>query len=154
MSARFHLDPVSWFKGVDEQVLLPQGLTEANFARTPFLVFNRKDDSQVQWVAQAFGPAAMLPLMAALSAASSGADMGLPGLRLQGEALTIATYNVENYVATLRLTPVTDGARTFAEWSAEFDCDERREQELSDLVGGQVFQGGFDALKKHFRGTR
>lgn len=34
---------------------LPQGLTEANFARTPFLVFNRKDDMQVQWVARAFG---------------------------------------------------------------------------------------------------
>ena len=30
---------------------------------------------------------------------------------------------VENYVATLKLTPVTDGARSFAEWSAEFDCD-------------------------------
>ena len=28
-----------------------------------------------------------------------------------------------NYVATLKLTPVTDGDRTFAEWSAEFDCD-------------------------------
>ena len=29
---------------------------------------------------------------------------------------------VENYVATLKLTPVTDGERTFAEWWAEFDC--------------------------------
>ncbi len=29
---------------------------------------------------------------------------------------------VENYVATLKLTPVTDGNRTFAEWWAEFDC--------------------------------
>ena len=29
---------------------------------------------------------------------------------------------VENYVATLRLTPVTDGDKTFLEWSAEFDC--------------------------------
>ena len=29
---------------------------------------------------------------------------------------------VENYVATLKLTPVTDGDRTFAEWWAEFDC--------------------------------
>ena len=29
---------------------------------------------------------------------------------------------VENYVATLKLTPVTDGGRTFAEWWAEFDC--------------------------------
>ncbi|MDT9001933.1 LysR family transcriptional regulator ArgP [Paucibacter sp. APW11] len=34
---------------------LPDGLSAANFAQTPFLVFNRKDDSQVQWVAKAFG---------------------------------------------------------------------------------------------------
>lgn len=34
---------------------LPGGLTAANFAQTPFLVFNRKDDTQVQWVSKAFG---------------------------------------------------------------------------------------------------
>ena len=38
---------------------------------------------------------------------------------------------VENYVATLKLTPVTDGDRTFAEWSAEFDCAPEREGELA-----------------------
>ena len=57
---------------------------------------------------------------------------------------------VDNYVATLKLTPVTDGARAFAEWSAEFDCAEGRERELTELIGGGVFQGGFDALKRHF----
>ena len=57
---------------------------------------------------------------------------------------------VDNYVATLKLTPVTDGARTFAEWSAEFDCVEGRERELTEQIGGGVFQGGFDALKRHF----
>jgi LysR family transcriptional regulator (chromosome initiation inhibitor) len=34
---------------------LPEGLNPGNFALTPFLVFNRKDDTQVQWVAKAFG---------------------------------------------------------------------------------------------------
>ena len=34
---------------------LPDGLHAGNFADTPFLVFNRKDDSQSQWVSQAFG---------------------------------------------------------------------------------------------------
>ena len=57
---------------------------------------------------------------------------------------------VEHYVATLKLTPVTDGDRCFAEWSAEFECAEGRERELSDLIGGEVFQGGFNALKRHF----
>jgi uncharacterized protein YndB with AHSA1/START domain len=55
---------------------------------------------------------------------------------------------VENYTATLKLTPVTDGRRTFAEWSAEFDCAEGREGELSEMIGSGVFQAGFDALKR------
>jgi hypothetical protein len=57
---------------------------------------------------------------------------------------------VAHYVATLKLTPVTDGQRSFAEWSAEFECEEGREPELSRLIGDGVFQGGFDALKRHF----
>jgi LysR family transcriptional regulator (chromosome initiation inhibitor) len=34
---------------------LPEGLTRANFAQVPFLVFNRKDDMQPHWVSRAFG---------------------------------------------------------------------------------------------------
>jgi Polyketide cyclase / dehydrase and lipid transport len=59
---------------------------------------------------------------------------------------------VENYIATLRLTPVTDGERTFIEWSAEFDCPPDREAELVTTIGQNVFQGGFDALKRAFGG--
>ena len=57
---------------------------------------------------------------------------------------------VTNYVATLKLTPVTDGERCFAEWSAEFECAENRERELVRQIGQGVFQAGFDALKRHF----
>lgn len=57
---------------------------------------------------------------------------------------------VSNYIATLKLTPITDGNRSFAEWSAEFDCAEGREGELTQTIGTGVFQGGFDALKTHF----
>jgi hypothetical protein len=65
-------------------------------------------------------------------------------------AILESPMGVENYVATLKLTPVTDGARCFAEWSAEFDCAESRERELVETIGQGVFQGGFDALKRHF----
>lgn len=58
---------------------------------------------------------------------------------------------VEHYVATLKLTPVTDGNRCFAEWSAEFDCDPGREQELTRAIADGVFQAGFDALKRLYR---
>ena len=56
---------------------------------------------------------------------------------------------VENYVATLKLTPVTDGNVCFAEWSAEFECAEGRERALAEQIGQGVFQVGFDALKRH-----
>ena len=49
-------------------------------------------------------------------------------------------------------TPVTDGDQTFMEWSAEFDCAPERETELVGNIGGGVFQGGFDALKRAFGG--
>ncbi len=55
---------------------------------------------------------------------------------------------VEHYIATLKLTPVTDGNRCFAEWSAEFECAPGRESELTHTIGQGVFQAGFDALKR------
>jgi hypothetical protein len=57
-----------------------------------------------------------------------------------------------NYVATVRLTPITDQDRTFIEWSAEFDCAAEKEQELVSGIGTNVFQGGFDTLKRAFGG--
>ena len=57
---------------------------------------------------------------------------------------------LENYVATLRLTPISDGDRCFIEWSAEFDCEPDVEPDLTGGIAGNVFQGGFDALKRHF----
>jgi hypothetical protein len=61
---------------------------------------------------------------------------------------------VMDYVATLKLTPVTDGNRTFAEWTAEFECEPGRERELAELVGNGVFQAAFDNLKRQFPGQR
>ena len=55
---------------------------------------------------------------------------------------------VENYVATLRLRPVTLGAQTFAEWSAEFDCAPDEQEHLTNLVREVVFEAGLGALAK------
>ena len=57
-----------------------------------------------------------------------------------------------NYVATFRVTPVTDGDRSYMEWSAEFDCAADVEAELVSGIGSNVFQAGFDGLKRHFGG--
>ncbi len=55
-----------------------------------------------------------------------------------------------DYIATLRLTPITDGDATFAEWTAEFECAPEHADDLVNGIGTNVFQGGFDALKRHF----
>jgi len=57
---------------------------------------------------------------------------------------------ITDYVATLRLTPVTDGDSCFAQWSAEFECATDDESELQNRLSSDVFQAGFDALKQHF----
>ena len=57
---------------------------------------------------------------------------------------------VENYVATLSLTPVTDGNLTLAEWQAEFDCAPDREATLMHQIGNGVFQAALTALKHRF----
>jgi len=67
-------------------------------------------------------------------------------------AILESPMGVENYVATVKLTPITDGAQTFIEWSAEFNCDPGREDELIALIGDDVFQGAFNALKERFGG--
>ncbi len=63
-------------------------------------------------------------------------------------AILESPMGVENYTATLKLMPITDGDRTFAEWTAEFDCDPAREHELVTQIGQGVFQAGFDQLKR------
>jgi uncharacterized protein YndB with AHSA1/START domain len=57
-----------------------------------------------------------------------------------------------DYVATLRLTPVTDGNRTFAEWTAEFDCAEAEAEGLVTGIGTDVFLAGFTSLKRQMVG--
>lgn len=57
---------------------------------------------------------------------------------------------VENYVATLSLTPITDGNLTLAEWQAEFDCAPDREAALTQQIGNGVFQTALTALKHRF----
>lgn len=65
-------------------------------------------------------------------------------------AILESPMGVENYVATLKLTPVTEEGHTFAEWSAEFDCPPAREAELVQQIGQGVFATGLQALSERF----
>lgn len=54
-----------------------------------------------------------------------------------------------NYVAHVRLLPVTDGDWTFWHWESRFDTPAGREEELEQLVAEGVYQSGFDAIREH-----
>ena len=59
-------------------------------------------------------------------------------------------FDIDNYCATIRVTPVTDGDRSFVEWWTTFDCDRDQLDHWERFFATEVFQGGFDALKAHF----
>ena len=65
-------------------------------------------------------------------------------------AILDSPMDLSDYVATLRLFPVTEGNRCFIEWSADFDCPPEKVAELAETVGHGVFQTGFDALMKRY----
>lgn len=54
-----------------------------------------------------------------------------------------------NYVAHVRLAPVTDGDMTFWHWESRFDTPPGREAELAGMVGTGIYEGGFRAVRAH-----
>jgi hypothetical protein len=63
-------------------------------------------------------------------------------------AILESPMGVRDYVATLRLFPVTDSGASFIEWVAEFDCPPDRAAALTRQIGEGVFQAAFDELKR------
>lgn len=59
---------------------------------------------------------------------------------------------VENYVATMRVRPVTEGNRTFVAWSAEFGTADQDTEAMRAFVGEQICAGGLRAMKRYFEG--
>lgn len=59
-----------------------------------------------------------------------------------------APMPVSNYIARVRLLPITDGDQTFAEYAVEFDCAQQQESELTGELT-KVYQGALEHLKQH-----
>lgn len=57
-----------------------------------------------------------------------------------------------DYVATIRLAPVTDGNRTFWQWRSTFRTPPGEEARLARLVGEDIYVAGFAALRTYLRG--
>lgn len=56
-----------------------------------------------------------------------------------------------NYVAHVRLAPVTDEDWTFWHWESRFDTPKGMDAELRQTVAENIYQGGFDAIRAHMR---
>ncbi len=61
-------------------------------------------------------------------------------------------FPVSNYLAAFELIPVTDGDRTFAQWSATFDEAASETGKYVRIVSNDVFAGGLRALATHVSG--
>lgn len=54
-----------------------------------------------------------------------------------------------NYVAHVRLAPVTDGNLTFWEWESRFDTPVGMQDSLAAMVRDDIYLAGFNAIRSH-----
>ena len=54
-----------------------------------------------------------------------------------------------NYVAHVRLAPVTDGDRTFWDWRCSFSTRKGEEAEMTRMVSEDIYEAGFAAVRSH-----
>ena len=58
-------------------------------------------------------------------------------------------FPVLNYMATLRVTPVADGARSFVEWFVTFDCAEAELAHWVAFFAAEVFGPALEGLRAY-----
>ena len=67
--------------------------------------------------------------------------------------ILVSPMPIENYVATFRCKPITEGNRTFVEWFAEFDVAPEHEAGIKEQVARKTFADGILALAKAINGS-
>lgn len=65
-----------------------------------------------------------------------------------------APMPLHDYVAHLRLRPITDGDRCLITWESSFDPPAAEATSLSQLVATAIYEAGIAALQAHFAGGR
>ncbi|MEM7693868.1 MAG: SRPBCC family protein [Pseudomonadota bacterium] len=83
------------------------------------------------------------------------------GSELREQLLTLSDIDMElsyclletpvplfNYVAHVRLLPVTDGDHTFYEWRSRFDTPKGREAALAAMVGEDIYVAGMNGVRE------
>ena len=56
-----------------------------------------------------------------------------------------------NYVAHVRLYPVTDGNRAFWQWESRFDTRSGEAEAMAAMVGNDIYAAGFEAIRQHLK---
>ena len=56
-----------------------------------------------------------------------------------------------NYVAHVRLLPVTDGNRTFWHWESRFTTRTEDRDRITQMVSEDIYQAGFEAIRRHLK---
>lgn len=62
--------------------------------------------------------------------------------------ILVSPLPLKNYIATFTCKPVTEGNKTFVEWTATFDTLPEHEADLQERVGRNTFAAGIAALAK------
>ena len=62
--------------------------------------------------------------------------------------IIVSPMPIRNYIASFTCKPVTEGDRTFVEWTADFDVAEADEARIKEQVGRKTFAAGIAALAK------
>jgi hypothetical protein len=66
-------------------------------------------------------------------------------------SILVSPMPVKNYVATFKLTRITVGDDTLAEWWADFDVTSGTDEEMITFVGDGVFVAGFKTLDERLK---
>lgn len=62
-------------------------------------------------------------------------------------------FPVDNYVATLKVTPVTSEDHSFVEWWADFDCEREEQDRWGGFFAAEVFAPALRALDDYLTKT-
>jgi LysR family transcriptional regulator, chromosome initiation inhibitor len=135
---------------------LPEGLNRGHLSQLPFLVFNRKDDMQQQWVAQAFGVRSprlrerFVPSSEAyVQAASRGWGVGVVPL------LQVRPLLTEGRLVQLLPQCSLPVALFWHQWKLGPDGDAPTARvALLDAVGAALELGAHEALEQPIRPRR
>ena len=64
----------------------------------------------------------------------------------------VPRFPVRDFLATIRVTPVIDGGRSFVEWRAEFDCVAEEHEHWTGFFA-RSFAGWLGSLRRRLEGS-